>query len=237
MSMVIKHDGSKGPAFGNQAVPFQLDNISRQAETAANALMADARREASRMIEEARREANTIRKEARERGLVDARDQAESQVDEKLRSHVGTLVPLLETTIQSLESARQEWLVYWQKHTVRLATSIAERILRREVDQQPDLDPSLVREALELATGQPRIRLHLHPDDHEQVHDRLAKVVPPIRELESVEFVPDPTIGRHECVVRTEFGEIDLTLQSQLARIEDELGPSVVATTPNHHSS
>ena len=129
-------------------------------------------------------------------------------------------MPALE---KGIEQTRLQWMAHWEQNLVRLATQIAARIVRRELKSQPDIPLDLIREALELASGQGTVTLHLHPDDHTSLGNRIENLAGQIGRLGPTNIVADDSITKGGCKVISQFGEIDQQIESQLARIEREL--------------
>ena len=95
----------------------------------------------------------------------------------KLNERLQTLMPALEQAVVSLRESEQAWLNHWERQTVHLACAIAARIVRREIARTPEITLHLVREALELANGSSRLRLHLNPQDHAALADQVPAIV------------------------------------------------------------
>jgi flagellar assembly protein FliH len=100
---------------------------------------------------------------------------------------------------------------------------MAERILRQSLPKTPDVTLTLVREALELAAGGARIKLHLNPQDHDALKPQLEQLAGELADLGPTHIVADPQVTHGGCRVETEFGTIDQQFEAQLARIEEEL--------------
>ena len=125
--------------------------------------------------------------------------------------------------IRSLQHSQQSWLKHWEQQTVHLATAIAERIIRRELQQAPEITIQLIRETLELAMGGGNIRIHVNPQDHESLGATLPAILNQVSNLGPAEMIPDADIKPGGCRVVTEFGVVDQQIETQLARIEEEL--------------
>ena len=119
--------------------------------------------EANKIIEEARIEAAQIRKEAAEDGRRAAMQAVEATLRGKVEQQLKSIVPALKQAVQSVLDARQSWQRHWEQHALKLSTAIASRIVRREIQRVPLITVELVREALQLATGNERITLRLNP--------------------------------------------------------------------------
>ncbi len=181
-----------------------------------------AREEATRLVEEARRQAAQIRHDAERQG----RQQAEAELAQRVQDHVerqlACVLPSLQQAIDQLGAARTSHLKQCESRVVQLAAAIAARLIRRELQNVPDIPLELIREALQLATGAPHIKLRLAPEDHQLLRERLADLNG-FTDVGHAEIVADPQVSRGGCIVQSEFGIIDQRFESQLARIVEEL--------------
>jgi flagellar assembly protein FliH len=198
-----------------RAVAFQFDDLASQA----GRILADARAQAERIVAEAQEQSDAIRREAAQAGCQAAMQEVEKVIAEK----TATAVEALGHAAADLQETRQEWLLRWEAGAVRLATAIAQRIVRRELTRQPTITLDLVREALELAAGSPGVQLRLHPDDFRTLGTQVRALIDAMSGFSDTEVVADATISQGGCRVETRFGSIDQQIESQLRRIEEEL--------------
>ena len=182
-----------------------------------------ARAEAARLIAEAREAADRIRREAQQQGQRQARDAAQQQGRAELERRLATALPALERAADALQREKNLHLQQCERQVVRLALAIAERVIRRELRQQPEITLDLIREALQLSASNDRVTLHLNPADYELWREALTRFTAQHHETQKVECLPDPEVTPGGCVVQTEFGSIDQQFHAQLARIEEEL--------------
>jgi len=200
---------------GTHGEAFNLDDIAVRAQ----ATLEQVRTEAQRILARTRQESAAVREQAETEG----RRAALSEVEEMVRRQLGTVLPALREAIDEIHRAKQAWLTHWEKSAVHLAAAIAERVIRRELKQRPEIPLTLVREALELAAGQSNLRIHLHPEDHEAIAEQVEMLVAEMASLGKAELVSDADVSRGGCLVETRFGVIDQQFETQLSRIEDEL--------------
>jgi flagellar biosynthesis/type III secretory pathway protein FliH len=195
---------------------FQFDDMSQ-------AYLGKVRQQADQLLAQARQEAEKLKaaatQEGRQQGLASVDKQVRAQVDEQLK----TILPALTQAVQAIQTARHEWRARWEQSVVELACGIAKQIIRREFSRQPEITLDLVREALELASGNDRIALRLNPQDHAHLGDRAAALASELAGLGPVEILADPAVTSGGCKVCTEFGVIDQQIESQLSRIAEEL--------------
>jgi flagellar assembly protein FliH len=200
-------------------VAFQFSDVARDA----NEYLAGVRAQGEALLAEARREAEQIRRRAEQEGRQAAVAAATRVLEEKVGKQLETLLPALRKAIDSIAAEKPNWLRHWERSAVHLAAAIASRVIRREVERTPEISIELLREALELAVGSPRIAIHLHPEDHAAVAGQVCKLTGELARLAKCETAADAAIPRGSCRVETEYGAIDQTFDAQLARIEEEL--------------
>jgi flagellar assembly protein FliH len=217
MAGVIKAAATHTGETGGPAMPFQFGDMG-------NDYLQKVRAEAATIIKQARDEAAKVKAAAMEEGKKAAIAAAENTLRTRIDQQLQTVLPTLHQAVQQIQQSRISWQRHWEEHALQLALGIAEKIVRRQVAQQPELTLELIQEGLELAHGQERITVRLNPADHAALGDRVLKVSQPLAQLGKVQVVPDPQITAGGCRIDTEFGTIDQRLETLLSRIGQELG-------------
>ena len=215
----------------SSATAFNYDDLRRQCEEHIEA----ARRRGQELLAEAAAQADQVRQRAREEGhavgqreglaaageLIESRaaEIAARQTQEQLR----TVLPAFQAAVKALEIERDRWLAAWETAAVRLSAAIAEKIVRTELARRPQLTLASIREALQLAAGQPDVELRLNPLDLEQLHACGEEALQRLSKTGQAQLVGDETITRGGCRIETRHGIIDARLETQLQRITEEL--------------
>lgn len=216
MSTIIK---AADAAKSIHSIAFNFEDVSRDAER----YLAKIREQAGQILLKAQAEANELRKQAE----IDGRRAGEAQVDQKVKAQVETmfqtLVPAVHQAVRELEQARGAWLVNWERQAIELSAAMAARVLRRELQHDPQLPLALIREALSLAATSNRVRLRLSPADHATLGQQAAQLAASIASVATCEIIADATIEPGGCRLETEQGVIDQQFSSQLARLREEL--------------
>jgi flagellar assembly protein FliH len=211
MAVIYRADAPNCP----HVAELNFDDIAAEAEQC----LAKARSDAAQVVADARNEAHSIRRGAAEAG----RQEALEEVQRKIADQVASVLPALRQAVVELQHAKQTWSSHWERAAVRLACAIAARLVRRELQHQPEITLALVREALELAGGSPGLRLCLNPDDHRALASQVQALVAAVSPVGTAEVVAEESVTRGGCRVESRFGVIDQQIESQLKRIEEEL--------------
>ncbi len=210
-------------ARGIQPVAFNFDDMAVKAGVYLDGVRQQASQVVSRAQQQAEQTRKKIEEDSRKKGYADGQRDVQRHVEKKLGEQLATLLPALATTIQEIQHAKQAWLTHWERSAVRLATAIAEKIIRREIDAKPEISLALVRESLELAAGSSTVRVLLNPKDHETLRPKADALIAGMAGLGACDLVADPAISPGGCRVETAFGSIDQQIETQLKRIEEEL--------------
>jgi flagellar assembly protein FliH len=156
----------------------------------------------------------TVEREAYARGVADGQRAGEATADERLEA-VTTRVT---SAVAELAAVRGALMRRSERDLVRLAVSMAERVLRREVDVDRELLVVMARVAIDRLGEHTAATIHLNPVDHDSVAARHAAELG-----KSVELVADPSVPRGGCLVRSAFGTIDTGIDSQVKELSRAL--------------
>ena len=150
---------------------------------------------------------------ARERGFQEGKAEAAlftAQAVEQERSAL---------TVALTEFSRQqrEFFRGVEAEAVRLALSIARKILHREAQMDPLLLAGVMRVALEQIHAGTRVRLRTSPAAAEAWTKFVATQLPGEHR---VEVVPDAALENHRCLLEAELGTTEISLDAQLREVE-----------------
>ena len=218
MATVIKHVRMPRTA-GTQAAALEMSDLGQRAEQ----LLQNARDEAAKLLDQARHDAERIRSEAEQAGQKAAAESLAQLVNREVAGRLGTMLPAIEQLVSQLEDTRGDWLRHWEASAVKLATVIAERIVRRQLHEEPEIALDIIREALQLAAGSASVSIRLSPTDFQHLGSQVERLAETLCRLGPAKVVSDSSITSGGCRVETRFGAIDQQIETQLARIEEEL--------------
>ena len=220
MATIIKHETQQhasGPEL--RKVAYDLTDLSSQGD----AYLLEVRAEAAKIVQQAERDAAKIRQEAEAAGKQAAEAAIERILDEKVAKQMKTLTPALASAVQQIEDSRQDWLRHWESSATQLACNIAARVIRQELQTQPEIALQWVQESLQMCAGAAEITVRLHPSDHETLGDQVRQLAEVFSPAASTKIIADTSLSQSGCRIETEFGSIDQQIETQLERLQQEL--------------
>jgi flagellar assembly protein FliH len=156
-------------------------------------------------------------------GLV-ALDSFKQSFAGQMTAQIGLLVQSIGDQLDALEQQ--------MAHSLAVsATQLARQIVRSELRQRPELVEAVAREATEaLLLSARHITLRVHPDDLPAVAQGAADVLA----ARGARLIADAYIARGGCLVESDIGVLDATLQARWSRCAAALGndESWETTTP-----
>jgi flagellar biosynthesis/type III secretory pathway protein FliH len=211
MPVVIKHDSSNA---ADACSLFQLDEIRAVTAPTAdseNVMPAPTAAAAAPNPEDAIPSTEHLEKD---RG-------AGADLDDP--SQLRTLETVVKSTVDEVQRMQQQWHAEADQQVLRLAVAIAERIIRRQLEQQPSISSQWIRDSLELVSSSSRIRICLHPDDCQRLAGQVEQIIAEVARIVEFEVTADATVSPGGCRVESEHGLVDQCVEAQLQRILQEL--------------
>lgn len=220
MATIIKRESqlfSSGTELRN--VAYDLSDMAGQAD----AYLQEVRVEAAKIIQQAEQDAAKIRQESELAGKQAAEAAIERILDDKVAKQMKTLTPALAGAVKLIEDSRHEWQHHWETSATKLACAIASRIIRRELQAQPEIALEWVQESLQMCAGAAELTVRLHPTDFETLGDQVRQLTEVFHPAAPSNIVADESLSVGGCRIETEFGSIDQQLETQLQRLQQEL--------------
>jgi type III secretion protein L len=182
-----------------------------------NAEVFEARQTAQSIIEEANKEKERILAEAqreREDVLAKAREQGRQE-------------GLAQSTEVLLRAKMQagEMLASNEKDIIALACKIAEKIIGRDIERQPELLIDMCATAIEQIRSARSMILRVHPKTAQVLRARKPELMELIGRAVDLAIREDPDVAPVGCIVQTEFGTVDAQLPTQFEMLQNVLLP------------
>ncbi len=194
---------------------FNLDNIDfkqRQERRRGDRRRGFRRIDDRNLISRAREEAQSIKEAAVKEGYQAGLDQAKADIED------------VKNAITSFLNAKQEVFDYIAPDILELSVDIAQKIIKKELQQDPTIILENISEILKgLSKEESRITLRVNPTQVSLLKSEIPNVLNNIGLDAKVMIVPDETVMEGGCMVTTTNGVIDATIETQLAVISEAL--------------
>ncbi|SOB54247.1 HrpE/YscL family type III secretion apparatus protein [Pseudomonas lundensis] len=171
---------------------------------------------ANQLVELARERAQAI-----EQGARDVYEQQkalgwQAGVDEA-RTSQATLIQ------ETLQQCNQYYRAVEQKMSDVVLHAV--RKILKQYDNT-ELALSVTREALSLVSNQKQVILHVQPEQVSAVRERVSHILKDFPEVGYVDVVADARLDEGGCILETEIGIIDASVEGQLAALATALTQS-----------
>ncbi|MCB9365969.1 MAG: hypothetical protein H6508_02105 [Calditrichaeota bacterium] len=160
---------------------------------------------------------------ARQQGIIEGRALGQEDAVKELSS----AFQLLEQYAKTLSAARSELAAKFESQLVTLATQMSEKILAAELSVKPELLTGIVRSALKEVSAANLVTIRVNPQDVtivKQIAEQLKEI---LGSSSVLDFRPDETLKRGDCLVDSDIGSLDARLATQLAALREQLETSM----------
>jgi len=156
-------------------------------------------------------------------GEASAAQKASEQALLRAAQKMDPVITRLNQVIQELAGTRARFRHDAEADTVKLAVAIARRVLHRELATDPDAVLGLVMAAFQKLNARETHRLRVSPADAAVIEEHRTRLeLPP-----ALEILGDASLGPGSAVFETSRGELEASVNTQLAEIERGLADVV----------
>lgn len=153
-----------------------------------------------------------IEQEAYHRGFSEGKNVGREQAKAELQP----VLDQLGRSLATLSSLRSRIRSEAEGDLLKLAISIARRVLHRELTLDPESIEGLIRVALEKLQSRELSRVRVHPDQENAIRNALER----FSNSQKVELVADSSMQCGDVVFETMHGNLDASIEAQLREIE-----------------
>ena len=177
-----------------------------EARQSAQGIIEEAQREKERILTEAHREKEELLAKAREQGRQEGLAQA-TEILLRAKMQAGEL------------------LSHQEKDVIQLACKIAEKVIGRDIEREPELLVEMCATAIGELRSAKSMVLRVHPKTGQVLRARKPVLMELIARAVDVAIREDAEVAPVGCIVQTEFGTVDAQLPTQLEMLQNILLP------------
>jgi flagellar assembly protein FliH len=180
------------------------------------------------VLSAAHSDAERIRQQARAEGEAEGRAVGMAAV----RAELEPSLQAVAATAQALESLRDQIIAELEHDAVALALRLAEQVVAGAIDVAPERVLDVAAVALRRIRDRQHVTLVVNPADLELVSSSVTQLQSQLGGIEHLNVQSDRRVGRGGVLARTDEGEIDATLETQLARAREIVAAELSPPSP-----
>lgn len=155
------------------------------------------------------------------RGKQDGRQEVEQEFDQAVQA--------LGEAVEQINGLRRSILDSSKQDMVRLVRTIAEKVIHVEVRSREKPILRAVEKAIHAAVQSEEYRVRVNPEDMSLVTENKPLFLASISGLQNIVIESDEEISRGGCVVESDQGKVDGTIETQLEKIQEQLDARIAS--------
>ncbi|MDD3436700.1 MAG: FliH/SctL family protein [Candidatus Gastranaerophilales bacterium] len=192
---------------------FDLDNIDfsqRQERRRGDRRRGYRRIDDRNLISRAQEEAGIIRDNAAKEGYNEGLEKAKGDIQQ------------ITDAIQNFLKAKQDVFEYIAPDILEISIDIARKIVKHEIEQNPEIILNTILDVLKtVSREEPKITIKVNPAQLNLTRENIPEIVTSLGLDSKINVIADDTIELGSCIVKTNNGIVDATVNTQLAIIKE----------------
>ncbi len=201
----------------------KADEIVADAQAKAEKIINQSKEEAEKIKSNAEAEANEVIKTNKEKaykqGIELGKEEGLKQIVEKFNSLTNTL----HDSVEEFDQEINERMAVIREDIVKLSIAISRKIIGQELQLDSELIKNIIQDTIRLLDGEEEISIRVSPGDIELLGDYKEQLIALNNGLEKIKIISDESIKEGGCIIETDFGGFDASIDSQLKEIESRL--------------
>jgi flagellar assembly protein FliH len=140
---------------------------------------------------------------------------------EAARAEAEPALSALTAALQAIEQLRDHLISELELDAVELAFSLCEQVLAGVLSVQPERVVDVARNALRHLSDRRQVTLVVNPDDLAVMADSVSELETQLGGIEHLAVQSDRRVARGGAIARTDSGEIDSGIDTQLQRARE----------------
>jgi flagellar assembly protein FliH len=199
-------------------IPEEVSGILKEAREKAAGIINQAEENSKKAYEEARQQGyKKGYEEGEQKGLAEGfekgRQQGLATAERMIEEAIDVKKRALETKERLVKEAEAE--------IIQIVLAIARKVLGEQIKTDREAVLGAVRKALEKCTFSGRVTMKVSPDDYDVIELSKKRLLAEIDGITQLDIEVEEGLSQGSCVLETESGFIDSSVEVQLSRIEN----------------
>jgi len=203
---------------------FEIENIDMaDVREQANAVFEDAQAASERILEEARAEALMLKEEAKQAGREEGYQKGLEDAKVQLAAQESELQNRYDLIRQQLENDYENQLREAEPRMVDIICGLLHKISGVMITEEQGVMVHIIHNALMGVENTESLSIKVSEDDYAEVYSRFDWLKQQINSNVTVELVSDVKLSKNECMIETDNGIINCSLNEQLDHLVKSL--------------
>lgn len=203
---------------------FEIENIDMaDVREQANAVFEDAQAASERILEEARAEALMLKEEAKQAGREEGYQKGLEEAKTQMAAQEAELQNRYELVRQQLENDYEKQLLEAEPRMVDIICGLLHKISGVMIGEEQGVMVHIIHNALLGIENTDSVSVKVSEDDYAEVYSRYDWLKQQINSNITMELVSDVKLGKNQCMIETENGIINCSLDEQLNHLINSL--------------
>lgn len=179
--------------------------------------IAEMKTEMDRITSQLYQEFDQEKKEIYEKGIQEGiakGQETERQANEALKTE-------LNNAIQQFFVQKEHIYNHSKDGVIALALEVAKKVIHHQIQQTPEIIETILKDAIQKVTDNDKIVIIVNKEDIQYAKRFQEELQRQFKEFKDVKVIEDPNIQRGGCLIETDLGFVDATIQSKLTIIQE----------------
>ena len=160
---------------------------------------------------------NSVFEAAKQKGYAEGFESGKSQVLKSMEEGVKNIF----SAAESIKQFKNELYEDVKKDVVELSVKIAETIIKSKIEADGGLMFNIIASAVNRSAEAVNFTICLNPQDYKALNKNPAPLKDFISREANIDFMQEMHIKPGEVVIKTDFGEIDARISTQIEQIKN----------------
>ena len=221
-----------GTSEADEKVDVTVDPV-KEARQRADAILAEAKKEAARLKVEAEQIVLAAKKNAEEiesQAYTLGYEQGHKDGEELGRKQFQVGIQHLEKFLENFKKQTATLSSAYEAQMLQICLIVAKAMVEKEISTDKELISRVLARALNKTVEGSSVTIHLNPRDFENLdEDILARLSGPGGN--KIEFKEDVKVSRGGCMIETDFGLVDASVESRWLCLIEDIGQQLLERT------
>ena len=165
--------------------------------------------------------------EGHKRGYKEGFEKGKKEAEERYKKLENTLkkdfqekIRSINTFLKNLEKESKELILNMDKEVLNLALNIAQKLILKEIERDPEISLRLIKEALNYIAEGTELNIKVNPEEYKFLEENLLKYISP---SQKIKLIPDESISKGGIFIETSLGVIDATFEKRWKKLLETL--------------